>query len=109
MKKLSRSIGKILDWLACIVPNMIKIFDPYDDYWDMDCVPTNPIIYGISVLGGLIVCACAAVGLLFICGTIVCIIMYHPIASCSIVVVLGIFVGIGFLRKTIGRKSNDSK
>lgn len=96
MKTCLRSIVKILDWLSCIIPNMLLV--------DNDEPATNPIEYGMYVLGGLIVCACGAFGVFIIVGLFVYVIASCPITSCSIALVLGLFIGIGYLRKKIGGK-----
>jgi len=93
MKTFLESIVKILDWLSCIIPNMLLVNDAEP--------PTNPIEYGMSVLGGLIVCACGAFGMFLIVGSLVFAVASFPIASCSIAIVLGLFIGIGYLRKKI--------
>jgi len=100
MKAVLKSIVKILDWLSRVIPNMLLI-----DYVDP---PFNPIEYGMFVLGGLIVCACGAFGMIFFVGMLICAVASFPITSCSIVLVLGIFIGIGYLRKKIGGKLNDN-
>lgn len=100
MKALFKSIVKILDWLSCIIPNMLLVGDAEP--------PTNPIEYGMSVLGGLIVCACLAFGMFIIVGLLVCAVASFPITSCSIAIVLGLFIGIGYLRKKIGGRLNDN-
>ena len=96
MKALFKSIVKILDWLSCIIPNMLLVDDAEP--------PTNPIEYGMFVLGGLIVCACGAFGMFLIVGSLVFAVASSPITSCSIAIVLGIFIGLGYLRKKIGGK-----
>ena len=96
MKVLFKSIVKILDWLSCIIPNMLVL-----DYVEP---PTNPIEYGLFVLGGLIVCSCGAFGAFIIVGSFVCAVASYPITSCSIAIVLGLFIGLGYLRKKIGGK-----
>ena len=100
MKALLKSIVKILDWLSCIIPNMLLADDVEP--------PINPIEYGMFVLGGLIVCACGAFGLFFIVVLLICIVAHFPITSCSIAPVLGLFIGIGYLRKKIGGKLDDN-
>ena len=99
MKKLASSIVKTLDWLSCIIPSMFLLED-----CDIENTPTNPIKYGMSVLGGLICCACVAFGVFLIVGGLICAVVSYPIASCSISIVLGLFIGIGYLRKKIERK-----
>ena len=94
MKAFLKSIVKILDWLSCIIPIMFMVDDVEP--------PINPIKYGMSVLGGLIVCACAAFGGFLVVGMLICAVASFPIASCSIAFVLGLFIGIGYLRKKIG-------
>ena len=96
MKALFKSIVILLDWLSCIIPNMLLVDDAEP--------PTNPIEYGMSVLGGLIVCAFGALGVFIIVGSFVCAVASYPIASCSIALVLGLFIGLGYLRKKIGGK-----
>ena len=93
MKKLASSVVKTLDWLACIIPSMF-----------FETAPIEPIAYGMSVMGGLIVCACSAFGVLLMITVIVCVVLHYPISSCSIAFVLGLFIGIGYLRKKIGGK-----
>lgn len=66
--------------------------------------PTNLIEYGMSVLGGLMICACGAFAALVIVGMFIYIVASYPITSCSIAFVLGLFIGIGYLRKMIGEK-----
>jgi len=104
MKIFLESIVKVLDWLSCIIPNMLLVDDTEP--------PTNPIEYGMSVLGGLIVCACGAFGIFLIVWSLVFALVFaiasFPIASCSIALVLGLFIGIGYLRKKIGGKLNDN-
>lgn len=100
MKTFLESIVKILDWLSCIIPNMLLVDDAEP--------PTNPIEYGLFVLGGLIVCACGAFGVFLIVGSFVFAVASFPITSCSIALVLGLFIGIGYLRKKIGGKLNDN-
>ena len=104
MKKLASSIVKILDWLACIIPSVLLLED-----CDIENTPINPITYGMSVMGGLIVCACGAVGALVLVAGLVCVVLTYPITSCSVAVAVGMFVGIGFLRKKIGRKLDDCR
>ena len=99
MKAILKSIVKILDWLSCIIPSMLLLED-----CDIENTPINPIKYGMSVLGGLIFCACAAFGVFLIVGGLICAVVSYPIASCSIALVLGLFIGIGYLRKKIGEK-----
>jgi len=96
MKAFFKSIVKILDWLSCIIPNITMA-----DYIEPS---TNPIAYGMSVLGGLIFCSCAAFGMFMIIGAFVCAVASYPIASCSIALVIGLCIGLGYLRKKIGRK-----
>ena len=94
MKAFLKSIVKILDWLSCIIPIMFMAYDVEP--------PINPIEYGMSVLGGLIFCACAAFVGFLVVGMFIYVVASHPIASCSIALVLGLFIGIGYLRKKIG-------
>lgn len=96
MKTLLKLIVKILDWLSCIIPTifMVDVVEP----------PTNPVEYGMSVLGGLIVCVFGAFIAFFVVSTLVCVFAFYPITSCSIALVLGLFIGIGYLRKKIGGK-----
>lgn len=96
MKVFIKSIVGLLDWLSCIIPNMLIV-----DYVEP---PTNPIKYGMSVLGGLVVCACGGFGAFLIVGMLVCAVASYPITSCSIALVLGLFIGLGYLRKKIGGK-----
>ena len=94
MKKLASLIVKTLDWLACIIPRMF-----------CENAPIEPIAYGMSVMGGLIVCVFIyAFGALLMVTTLVCIVVHYPISSCSVVIVIGMFIGIGYLRKKIGGK-----
>ena len=97
MKALLKSIVKILDWLSCIIPSMLLLED-----CDIENTPINPIKYGMSVFGGLVVCACVAFGAFLIVGMLVCAVAIYPMASCSIALVVGIFIGIGYLRKRLG-------
>ena len=99
MKAFLKSIVKTLDWLSCIIPSMLLLED-----CDIENTPINPIKYGMSILGGLIFCACGAFGALLIVGAFVCAVASYPIASCSIALVVGLFIGIGYLRKKIGGK-----
>ena len=92
MKAFIKSIVILLDWLSCIIPNMLIV-----DYVEP---PTNPIKYGMSVLGGLVICACGGFGAFIIVGMLVC----AAITSCSLALVLGLFIGLGYLRKKIGGK-----
>ncbi len=94
MKAFLKSIVKILDWLSCIIPTMFMADDVEPSI--------NPIKYGMSVLGGLVFCASATFGVFLIVGMLVCAVASYPIASCSIALVLGLFIGIGYLRKKIG-------
>lgn len=96
MKAFIKSIVRLLDWLSCLIPNMFIV-----DYVEP---PINPIAYGMSVLGGLIFCLCAAVGVFIIVGSFVCAVASYPITSCSIALALGLFIGLGYLRKKIGGK-----
>ena len=96
MKVFLKLIVKILDWLSCIIPSMFMLDDVEP--------PFNPIEYGMFVLGGLIVCASMAFVGFLIVGILVCAVVSYPIASCSIAFVLGLFIGIGYLRKKIGEK-----
>jgi hypothetical protein len=96
MKAFIKSTVRLLDWMSCIIQNMLMVDDVEP--------PTNPIKYGISVFGGLIVCLCAAFGMFMIFGAFVCAVASYPIASCSIVLVIGLFIGLGYLRKKIGGK-----
>ena len=99
MKAFLKSIVNILDWVSCIIPSMLLLED-----CDIENIPTNPIKYGMSVLGGLVVCACGAFGAFLVVGMLVCAVASYPIAACSIALVIGLFIGIGYLRKKIGRK-----
>ena len=96
MKAFFKSIVRLLDWISCIIPNMLMVDDVES--------PTNPIVYGMSVLGGLIFCSCAAFGVFIIVGLFVCAVASYPVTSCSIALVLGLFIGLGYLRKKIGGK-----
>ena len=96
MKTFLKSIVKVLDWLSCIIPTMFMADDVEPSI--------NPIKYGMSVLGGLIFCACAAFGAFLIVGSLICVVASYPITSCSIALVIGLFIGIGYLRKKIGGK-----
>lgn len=96
MKAFLRTIVRLLDWVSCIIPNMFMV--------DVVESPINPIEYGMSVLGGLIICACAAFGAFLVVVMLICIVASCPITSCSITLVLGLFIGIGYLRKKIGGK-----
>ena len=66
--------------------------------------PTDPITYGMSILCGLIICACTVFGAFLIVGMLIYAVTSYPIASCSIVIVLGLFISIGYLRKKIDGK-----
>lgn len=103
MKTFLKSIVKTLDWLSCIIPSMLLLED-----WDIENTPINPIKYGMSIFGGLIICACAAFGVFLVVGALICIIVSYPIASCSIALVLGLFIGIGYLRKRLKESWNDN-
>lgn len=96
MKTFLRSIVRLLDWVSCIIPSIFLI--------DYDESSINPIEYGMYVLGGLIVCACGA----FVAFLVVVMLIYavasYPMTSCSIALVLGLSIGIGYLRKKIGEK-----
>lgn len=96
MKAFIKSIVRLLDWMSCIIQTMLMVDDVEP--------PTNPIEYGISVFGGLIVCLCGAFGAFIIVGSFVCAVASYPVTSCSIALVLGLFIGIGYLRKKIGGK-----
>lgn len=97
MKTFLRSIVRLLDWVSCIIPNMLMLEDCTEP-------PDNPIEYGMYVLGGLIVCACGAFGMFLIVGSLVFAVASYPMTSCSIALALGLFIGIGYLRKKIGEK-----
>ena len=96
MKAFIKSIVKILDWLSRIVPIMFMADDGEP--------PINSIEYGMSILGGLIFCAYALFGVFLVVGMLIYAVASYPIASCSIAIVLGLFIGIGYLRKKIGEK-----
>lgn len=96
MKALIKSIVRLLDWMSCIIPNMFIVDDVEP--------PTNPIAYGMSIFGGLIFCSCAAFGVFIIVGSFVYAVASYPITSCSIALVLGLFIGLGYFRKKIGGK-----
>jgi hypothetical protein len=96
MKAFIESIVRLLDWVSCIIPNMLMVDDAEP--------PTNPIKYGMSVFGGLLVCASGGFGAFIIVGSFVCAVASYPITSCSIALVLGLFIGLGYLRKKIGGK-----
>ena len=96
MKAFIKSIVRLLDWMSCIIQNMLMIDDVEP--------PTNPIKYGISVFGGLIVCLCGAFGAFIIVGSFICAVASYPVTSCSIALVLGLFIGLGYLRKKFGGK-----
>lgn len=98
MKVFLKSIVKILDWLSCVIPHIFMV-----DYVEVE-PPINPIEYGMSVFGGLIFCACVAFGAFLIVGILICAVVSYPITSCSITLVLGLFISIGYLRKKIGEK-----
>ena len=93
MKAFLKSIVKILDWLSCIIPIFMAEFDAEP--------PINPITYGMSILGGLIFCTCAVFGGFLIVGMFIYVVASYPIASCSIAFVIGLFIGIGYLRKKL--------
>ena len=101
MKTFIKSIVRLLDWMACVIPNILLVDDAEP--------PTNPIKYGLSVLGGLLVCACGAFGAFLIVGMFVCIVASCPIASCSIALVISLFIGLGYLRKKIRESWDDSE
>ena len=94
MKALIRALVRLLDWMSCVIQNIFFANDVEP--------PTNPIEYGLSVLTGLVVCACGA---FLIVGSLIYAVASHPITSCSIALVLGLFIGIGYLRKKIGKGS----
>ena len=96
MKAFIKSIVRLLDWMSCLIPIMFMEDDVEP--------PTNPIKYGMSVFGGLIFCLCAAFGMFIIVGMFVCAVASYPITSCSIALVFGLFIGLGYLRKKIGGK-----
>lgn len=95
MKVFLKSIVKIFDWLSCVIPHIFMV-----DYIEVD-PPINPIEYGIFVFGGLIVCACGMFGMFFCVGILTYVVVSYPITSCLISLVLGLFIGIGYLRKKI--------
>lgn len=97
MKTFLRTIVRLLDWVSCIIPNMLMLEDCTEP-------PDNPIEYGMYVLGGLIVCACGAFGAFLVVALLICAVASYPMASCSIALALGLFIGIGYLRKKIGGK-----
>ena len=96
MKELIKTIVRLLDWMSCVIPTMFGENDVEP--------PTNPIGYGLSVLSGLVVCACCAFAMFIIVGMFICVVASYPITSCSIALVLGLFIGIGYWRKKIGGK-----
>lgn len=96
MKTCLRSIVRLIDWLSCIIPNMLM-----EDHVKP---PTDPIIYRMSILCGLIICACTMFGAFLIVEMLIYVVTSYPIASCSIVIVLGLFISIGYLRKKIEGK-----
>ena len=96
MKTFLRIVVRLLDWVSCIIPNMFLVDDAEPS--------TNPIEYGMFVLGGLIVCACGAFGTFLVVAMLICAVASFPMTSCSIALVLGLFIGIGYLRKKIGDK-----
>lgn len=96
MKTFLRSIVRLLDCVSCIIPSIFMIYDVEP--------PINPIAYGMSILGGLLVCACGAFAALIIIVMLICAVACYPITSCSIALVSGLFIGIGYLRKMIGEK-----
>lgn len=100
MKTFLESIVRLLDWMSCIIPNM-SMEDDVEP-------PTNPIKYGMSVFGGLMFGSCAAFGMFMIVASFVCLVASYPITSCSLAIVLGLCIGLGYLRKKIRGKLNDN-
>ena len=96
MKELIKATVIMLDWLSCVIQNVFLVHDVEP--------PTNPIEYGLSVLSGLVVCACCAFAMFIIVGMFICVVASYPITSGSIALVLGLFIGIGYWRKKIGGK-----
>lgn len=95
IKGIGKFIVKAIDAISYICPTLMLS--------DWRPEKASPYEYGMSVLLGLVVCACMLVGALLVLVAVCSIFIQYPIPSVSVVLVLAAFVGLGYARKKIGR------
>lgn len=98
--KRLKTIVKFLDMMSCIWPMLtLSDWNPKNE---------NPIKYGMSALAGFLTLPLLLGIGFFTFLPVICIAIAHPIVASSIVILIGVFVGIGFLRHRVGDDSDDA-